>query len=181
MLSNSHGLGKSPLWLKPLLLLAVVFILLLYVIWPVAGKTVQAIGAFLEMRAKEKDAVAWVKKKDHLIALNTSYKEEVRNIKLGISKERRLSALFGLLNTAASQAGLKFETVKPGTEEETARHVRVPFELSIKGRYHAIGLFLNHLEKSGCILQVERVALNAPRLDQKEITVTMELSFFVIK
>ena len=169
------------LWLKPILLLVLCFGLLLYLVWPIADRVGAQFQSLMYSRNKEKEAFTWVKKKDHLIALNNSFKDEVRNIKLGISKERRLSALFGLLNNAATQAGLKFETVKPGVEDETPRHVRVPFDLSIKSNYHSIGLFLNQLEKSGCIMQIERITLNAPRLDQKGVDAMITLSFFVIK
>jgi len=173
--------NQNSFWIKPAALLVGVFIILLYGIAPLAGAMQEQFAKLFQQRERSRSSASLEKNKTKYEAMNVKLNAEVNKLKLSQSKEGRLSSLYALLNQAASQAGVGFQGLRPNTEEEYPRYVQIPIEVSINDGYHKIGRFTNALEKSGSIVKVESLLMNAPRLDQDKVHATLKVSFYIMK
>ena len=174
-------LRKNAWWLRPLALATLMLAMCLYAVHPLYLKCLDAVDTFGASIDKVKASREWEKNRKQIEALNTEYKADIEKIKLGMSRERKLSALYNLLNTSAKASGVDLASLKPGAETEGERSFVIPFEITMRTDYHRAAKFINELENSGSIIRIKELSLMSPRLDKKGIEARIFLEFLVMK
>lgn len=93
--------------------------------------------------------------------------------------ERQVSRI--LAELTEKEKGVRIAAVKPLAPEEKGELVRLPFNLTIEGRYAAIGDYLETLERQPRLMVVDNFILEQKKEGSAVLTSQIYLSAYVLK
>lgn len=93
--------------------------------------------------------------------------------------DRQVSRILSELTD--KEKGIRIAAVKPLAPEEKGELVRLPFHLTVEGRYAAIGDYLETLEKQPRLMVVDNFILEQKKEGSAVLTSQIYLSAYVLK
>ena len=115
--------------------------------------------------------------KDYFVELNKTsedfkaYETEFLKIESAIPLDPSVPSLFNFIQTKASQNGLVLKNVSLTATNQSVQRSNIKeyhFSIELSGFYPAFKNFLSILEKSGRLIEIERITFSAPK--EKEPT-----------
>ncbi|MCA9733964.1 MAG: type 4a pilus biogenesis protein PilO [Deferribacteres bacterium] len=123
----------------------------------------------------------WQTQKVILLKHIKNLRSEVDTIMFNQSQERHVSDIVGLFDKYAREEKLKITSIKPESMVDIKHAFELPMRVNLKGGYHGISRFINHLEETGLIIKVKGVQIYSDKLMAKNIEAELNLGFFYLK
>jgi type IV pilus assembly protein PilO len=107
------------------------------------------------------------------------FKQETKGLELKLDElktklpqSKEIPTLLRDISQAGIEGGLQFDMFRPGGEEKKEFYAEVPVEISIRGPYHNIGMFLDKVAHLPRIVSVSNLALTNPKEENQFIFVS---------
>lgn len=144
----------------------------LIVLLIVAAKVYQ--GRISEM-ARLKEQQEEEHKKNNLLD-NIEVLEKKLDAFSGMLRDRDEGVIMNVVNSAAQEAGLKLESVRPGAPQRYQQYIKTPYFIESRARsYHVMGQFIAKMESNQVVFIIERVNIRKDALG-KELLAQITLS-----
>ncbi len=86
-----------------------------------------------------------------------------------LPKTSEIPALLRNISDLGKRAGLDFLTFKPGTEIPRDFYAEIPVDISIRGPYHNMGIFLDQISRLDRIVSVNNIKMGSPKKEGGEM------------
>ncbi|NOQ46051.1 MAG: type 4a pilus biogenesis protein PilO [Desulfobulbaceae bacterium] len=86
-----------------------------------------------------------------------------------LPKKKEIPDLLRNISDLGKGAGLDFLSFKPGSEIPQDFYSEIPVDISIRGPYHNMGFFLDHVSKLDRIVTVNNIKMGSPKEDSGEM------------
>ncbi len=86
-----------------------------------------------------------------------------------LPKTSEIPDLLRNISDLGKRAGLDFLTFKPGAEIPKDFYAEIPVDISIRGPYHNMGIFLDQVSKLGRIVSVNNIKMGSPKKEGGEM------------
>lgn len=104
------------------------------------------------------------------------YKKELEEVKkefeatsILLPKSQEIPNLLRNISDLGKNAGLDFLTFTPGQELPKDFYAEIPIDISIKGPYHNLGIFLDKVSKLDRIVTVNNITIDKPEQEGTEM------------
>lgn len=104
------------------------------------------------------------------------YKRELEEVKkefeatsVLLPKSQEIPNLLRNISDLGKNAGLDFLTFTPGQEVPKDFYAEIPIDITIKGPYHNLGVFLDKVSKLDRIVTVNNITIDKPEQDGSEM------------
>lgn len=128
-----------------------------------------------EQTAQVAQARTWAATEPRTHARIQTLRERVRRLHRESTPVASVAALFPPLEDAARQAGLTVTALTADTSVVHARQIDWPLHLQATGRYHQVGVFLDHLERGPARIIINRLDLTAPKMTSATVILQLDL------
>ena len=120
-----------------------------------------------------KDEIAKIKK---VVANLPRYKKELEEVQIAfkatstlLPKSQEIPDLLRNISDLGKNTGLDFLTFAPGQEVPKDFYAEIPIDITIKGPYHNLGLFLDKVSKLDRIVTVNNITIDKPSQEGTEV------------
>lgn len=120
--------------------------------------TQQKNSAFQELQNAKKTAATLDRHKAEMVAIEERFAET----SVLLPKEKEIPRLLTDISAKGQGAGLEFITFKPLAAIPKDFYADIPVDIQVKGPYHNMGSFLDHVSKLDRIVSVSNVKISAP-------------------
>ncbi len=107
------------------------------------------------------------------------FKQEAKGLELTLAvlktklpQSKEIPTLLRDISQAGIEGGLQFDMFRPAGEEKKEFYAEVPVEISIRGPYHNIGMFLDKVAHLPRIVSVSNLILSQPKEEGQFIFVS---------
>lgn len=113
--------------------------------------------------------------KDTAATLNThraemaSVEEQFKETSVLFPKEKEIPRLLTDISAEGQSSGLEFLTFKPMAAVPKDFYSEIPIDIQVRGPYHNVGSFLDHVSKLNRIVSVSNIKISAPSKSEGEI------------
>jgi type IV pilus assembly protein PilO len=163
-LQRKHKIaGAAALLIVPLILFVVVFYL-------PKSKEIESLTQQKNTATQELQ-----KAKNTAATLNThkaemaSVEERFNETSVLFPKEKEIPRLLTDISAEGQSAGLEFLTFKPLAAVPKDFYSEIPIDIQVRGPYHNMGSFLDHVSKLNRIVSVSNVKITVPSKSEGEI------------
>lgn len=98
-----------------------------------------------------------------------SIEEQFKDTSVLFPKEREIPRLLTDISAEGQSAGLEFLTFKPMAAIPKDFYSEIPIDIQVRGPYHNVGSFLDHVSKLNRIVSVSNIKIGAPGKSEGEI------------
>ena len=95
--------------------------------------------------------------------------ERFAEASLLLPKEKEIPALLTNISALGRGAGLDFLTFKPQADVPKDFYSEIPVQISVRGPYHNMGVFLDQVSKLNRIVTVSNISMGGPKRDAGEM------------
>lgn len=95
--------------------------------------------------------------------------EEFDSMAVLLPKSQEIPNLLRDISDLGKNTGLEFLTFTPGTETPKDFYAEIPIDITIKGPYHNLGLFLDKVSKLERIVTVNNIKMDKPAAEGGEV------------
>jgi len=151
-----------------------VFVLMLEVF----PRTVEAVSLgrqWVELRDGSGDDVAMDAERVQLGRERVELRQELGERVAQHDGQSHLSVVISALQQAAEEAGVVVVRIEPGEVAEQGRRSLQPIRTVVRGSGHAVGRFVDELERSGALLTVKTLAVTGPEFEPGTAEATVEM------
>jgi type IV pilus assembly protein PilO len=120
--------------------------------------TQQKNSAFQELQNAKKTAATLDRHKAEMVAIEERFAET----SVLLPKEKEIPRLLTDISAKGQGAGLEFITFKPLAAIPKDFYADIPVDIQVRGPYHNMGSFLDHVSKLDRIVSVSNVKISAP-------------------
>lgn len=131
----------------------------------IAALTQQKNTATEELQKAKNTAATLDKHKAEMATIEEQFKET----SVLFPKEREIPRLLTDISAEGQSAGLEFLTFKPLPAVPKDFYSEIPIEIQVRGPYHNVGSFLDHISKLDRIVSVSNVKISPPTKSEGEI------------
>lgn len=131
----------------------------------IAMLTQQKNTAMQELQ-KAKDTAATLNKHRAEMA---SVEEQFKETSVLFPKEKEIPRLLTDISAEGQSADLEFLTFKPMAAIPKDFYSEIPIDIQVRGPYHNVGSFLDHVSKLNRIVSVSNIKISAPTKSEGEI------------
>lgn len=115
---------------------------------------------------KAKDTAATLNKHRTEMA---SVEEQFKETSVLFPKEKEIPRLLTDISAEGQSADLEFLTFKPMAAIPKDFYSEIPIDIQVRGPYHNVGSFLDHVSKLNRIVSVSNIKISAPTKSEGEI------------
>lgn len=139
--------------------------------------TLEAEAAALRVEISEAKQVA--ARQNELEAHITQVKSQIVEFEQRLPTQREIPELLESFQEVASQSGVRYERIVAEGQQEQPLYVKLPFTISVRGRYLQLGEFLKNLEFGERFIKVESLHLQQERDNVSKATFAISTYTFV--
>jgi type IV pilus assembly protein PilO len=151
-------------------LLLLPFILFIFVLYIPNSKKIETLtkqrnSATQELQKAQNTAATLNKHKAEMVTIQEKFNET----SVLFPKEKEIPRLLTDISAEGQSAGLEFLTFKPLAAIPKDFYSEIPISIKVKGPYHNMGSFLDHVSKLARIVSVSNVNMGAPKKTEGEM------------
>ncbi|OGS36678.1 MAG: hypothetical protein A2293_13320 [Elusimicrobia bacterium RIFOXYB2_FULL_49_7] len=159
-----------------LLSFSAILILALYVLEPLFSSTTELFSTLLDRRQMIGEAQTFEGRVKRMEKENETIRATLKDLKLTVASDSRLSAIYALLNQAALESGADVASVNMLPENTTDNSAEISFNLHLRGEFNRIGRFTHLMENSGYIVRIREMILD--HTQNRKIEAKLRVSIF---
>jgi Tfp pilus assembly protein PilO len=92
-----------------------------------------------------------------------------------------MSVVLEVLQTQARRTGIVLRQVQPDAKQTFETYEVLPLDVSLSGRYHAIGRFVDLIEQSKYLMQVEQINMQTEDMVTDTLQTQLRLSLVTLR
>ncbi len=89
---------------------------------------------------------------------------------------KEIEELLEQLNDLGKKSGLQISSLTPGGEANAGFYSRIPIQISVKGNFHEIGMFLQNVANMRRIVNVSSIKLRTPTMANNKVVLESEFT-----
>lgn len=120
-------------------------------------------------------------KLDEQKAMMAKVQAKFKELAIVIPDTKEIPSLLSNISSQGSNAGLDILSFAPGVESTKEFYAEIPVSLSVTGTYHNVGYFLDTVSKLPRIVNVSKVSLGGPKLQDGEMLINARLDMVTYK
>ena len=158
--------------------------LVIAILWLLPGRQIQAI---LESHSKRRmieeqiaEAQSWREITTKIRQQNQMLSGKLDRLYLEIPENEVLSAIVAFIQHSGREAKVELTTIKPGESFHRDTSQEIPFFISVQGKFTSLGKFINLLETSQYVLNINHFDLNTANMTTDTIDCNIELVVFQV-
>ena len=93
-----------------------------------------------------------------------------------LPQKKEIPSLLTNISSQGTASGLDFLSFKPTAERMQDFYAEIPVEITVKGPYHSVGVFLDKISKLDRIVTAQNLAMGSPKVDDGEVLLSTKLS-----
>ncbi len=134
-----------------------------------------------QLQAEIADVKAKAAKIEEQKALMADLAAKFKEAALVIPDTKEIPSLLSSISSQGSGAGLDIMSFVPGNETAKQFYAEIPVSLSVTGTYHNVGYFLDTVSKLPRIVNVSKISLGGPKLQDGEMLIDAKLDMVTYK
>lgn len=140
----------------------------LLVLWLLAaevGPRVEAAVArwqdWQAQRERLASVVTWEIEQTHIQARRLYLRQRFSSLYVNLPRGDQMSIMLGELQRHAARRKVRLEAVRPGESIGHPSYDELPVAVALQGTYHAVGRFVDDIERSPYLMKVESIDVEA--------------------
>jgi Tfp pilus assembly protein PilO len=90
----------------------------------------------------------------------------------------QVSQILSMISKAAAEENLTPLTIKPTETRTMERYIEIPVELTVAGRYHSLGQFINKFESARPMFCVQKIQIQSENMDSAKIQAVLSIVIY---
>ncbi|MBN1781871.1 type 4a pilus biogenesis protein PilO [bacterium] len=104
-----------------------------------------------------------------------SLNKQIETLVYSRQEKNQFSDIYAFLSGSAARVDVTLMYVRPGESEPGNRSVRLPILIRLNARYHALARYMNALETSDPIIQIESCMIEARDMTSEDLTIDLKI------
>lgn len=178
MTVTGFALARPPLgsWNRVALLGAVVaFLVVAFEVVPRFDEVVSSAREWQRLRGQIAEAEGASAERVALDAENRRLERELDELLVSLPRRDQLSAVLGELQRHAADTGVTLQRIEPGEPVPERTHEVLPISVDVEGPFHALGRFVDRVERSPLLMRVRALDIRAQRGTRGTVEAIIEL------
>ncbi|MEJ2627455.1 MAG: type 4a pilus biogenesis protein PilO [bacterium] len=123
-------------------------------------------------------------KTDVLYALKRSKKnigKEIQQLVNSQKEGREISTILNFISESAQKKGVEIQTLQVDEISPQENHLELPLQCTVKGTFHPLCYFINCMENSDIIINIEKVMISKQHIASDELQAEIALRVFYLR
>ncbi|MFO7889354.1 MAG: type 4a pilus biogenesis protein PilO [bacterium] len=124
------------------------------------------------------------RKTDALYALKRSKKnlgEEIQHLANNQKEGREISTILNFISESARKNGVEIQTLQVEEISPKKNHLELPLQCTIKGTFHPLCFFINSMENSDLIINIENLKMAKKHIARDDLQIEITLRVFYLR
>lgn len=146
---------------------------------PRFGSALELATEWRALESQRAEAAGAPAARQALAAENRRLRQQLNELFVSLPSRDQLSAVLGELQRHAAETGVTLERIEPGEVMPERTHEVLPLAVEIQGPFHATGRFVDRVERSPLLIQVQALSIRrqseAPSSERVSVETTLNL------
>ena len=168
-IQNLIAEARTRRWLAYALAAAVAAVFVFaWVVVPRGGEALEVYRAWTAQVDRIEQAKDWQRDLQRLEARRRIAQARLDSLVVRVPSADRMSVVLERLHEEARSAGVDVREVHPGDRDAADVYVRLPLDLVVRGSYHAVGRFVDALERMEYLVVVRALSIEPSSTERAE-------------
>jgi Tfp pilus assembly protein PilO len=160
-------------------------LLVLGVLWtvviPRARSAYQSYHTWQEKQNRIQAARSWKTQLAQLRREQKQLRQRLDSLFVSFPRGDQMSVVLEVLQTQARRTGIVLRQLQPDAKQTFETYEVLPLDVSLSGRYHAIGRFVDLIEQSKYLMQVEQINMQTEDMVTDTLQTQLRLSLVTLR